>query len=1710
MRRTVHSLVVTENFRLCLVLFALVGLVLPPAHAAIPSAAQIDPLFGKGYLVVTHYPGVTLNGDQTTATATTAALNEAIADAYTNNLVAYFPAGTYVVNDTLKAYTATGKPAAVPGAAFATPREHLAIVGSTKGIRPVIKLVDSAGGFTNSGSPKSILEFMNFNEGQIGNRAQEAPASGYYQMLRGVDVDCGTGNAGAIGVYFNQAQGSSIEDVKVTATGAFAGFKALPGRGAPVVNIEVEGGRYGIDTGGTSNIGTVVAGAVLRNQTISAVRHDSAFFPLVIVGFEITTPPASVQAAVTISGSAKSSGSAIHLIDGSILLGGDPTVAAIDNRASRIFYARNVYVTGSSKLVKSTNANPTISGTGTWQRINEYSYCNQAAPDTDGKIATDIIDGAVTRSPGPLANGEVVSVTNDVSAPPADLVSRHAWVSLPSVDDGDAFDAFNAGITPGNISSAALQNVINTHRKVFLRKGIYFLDGVVGHNGPTPVYGPITLRRDTILFGAARHLTRIEVNPSWDPTSETAMIATDNDATATTYIGGLTLGVDATDLVNDWFVALDWQAGRNSMVHIGHVYREPAFTNPNPRVTTNPHSLLRIRNNGGGRWYGAGSRKNFTSMDPGGLFRILKAEGTTEPLWIYGLNMEGPAGTDAYGEFNNTSNVRIYAVKTESAALPSGYADKNILLKYVNVTNLAQFGHSAIRDAATDRGTIEFLGSGTDRVLATLICPQTGTVVPNSDTLRENLTGLPADSAGILFPNVVSLYKRGAITAADDAVMSHDAVSYAPVGGNVPPTVQITAPASGATLALIATTITATASDSDGTVSLVNFYANGVFIGSDTTAPYSALWTPTAIGTYTLTATAIDNAGASTDSAGVNVSTLPSGVSTELVLNSIGTEDGRVIESTATSEVGGNNFPNATGSTALRLGDDGTNRQFRNIVSFDTSTLPANAIIVSASLELNRGSGAQGNTGNLGQILVDIRTGDFGTGPALENVDFQSPATVAQVATMSVTALENEWAIGLLNQAGRDAINRTGGRTQFRVYYSIGDNGNNTQDFIPFFGGASNAAGTRPILRIGYALPPTIVTSPSSQSATVGASVTFTVAATGQAPLTYQWRRNGEAITGNASAQTAVLTLTGLTTAAAGSYDCVVSNTVGSSTSAAAILTVAKAPATVALGGLNQIYDGTPRAVTATTNPGGLGVFLTYDGSATAPTNAGSYAVVATIADANYTGSATGTLLVAKATATIAFGDTTQTYDGTPRAVTLTTTPAGLATSVTYAGSATVPTNAGLYAVAATSTDPNYSGSATGTLTIDRAVAAVVLANLNQTYDGTPRPVTVTTTPAGLAVNLIYDGSTAAPTNAGTYAVAASIADVNYRGATTGTLVVAPAVATITLAGLTQAYDGLPKPVTTTTTPAGLAVSVTYDGHTTPPTNPGSYPLVATTTDSNYRGNATGTLVVTVTALVRRAPSLNGGLDGSLQILTAESFTLNGNAWVSGDVLVPGLPTLRLNGNPVYGGTLDGSGSASPSNYQVTLNGNAALRHLVRRTDPIVLPTVTAPPAPAGTRNLSLQSAGQDLGDFATLRNLTLNGNAGDYVVPAGTYGAFDANGSSGLILGEPGATTPAVYHLQDLTLNGNARLQILGPVILILAQSVSIGGSTVVTGDPAWLTLAVASGGVSLNGNATFHGSILAPSGTVTINGNATLTGRVASDRLTINGQGLLEGVTP
>ena len=262
------------------------------------------------------------------------------------------------------------------------------------------------------------------------------------------------------------------------------------------------------------------------------------------------------------------------------------------------------------------------------------------------------------------------------------------------------------------------------------------------------------------------------------------------------------------------------------------------------------------------------------------------------------------------------------------------------------------------------------------------------------------------------------------------------------------------------------------------------------------------------------------------------------------------------------------------------------------------------------------------------------------------------------------------------------------------------------------------------------------------------------------------------------------------------------------------------------------------------------------------------------------------------------------------------------------------------------------------------------------------------------------------------------------------------------------------------------------------------------------------------TALVRHAPKLNGnaGINGSLQFLLPESMALNGNAWISESLLVPGKPTIRLNGNPTYGSVIDGTGSASPSNYIITLNGNPVVGHIVLRTNAVGIPVINTPPAPSGVRDVKLNKSSDNSGDFATLRDLTVNGDIGRVAVPPGNYRDLTANGNSGFILGVAGSRQPSVYYVRNLKLSGNGDLKIVGPVILTVSDDVTFNGTAGSSDHPEWLVLNLYSGDLTLSGTAHVYGSVLAPFGKVTLSGNSTLRGGLISDELAINGNGLLD----
>jgi hypothetical protein len=302
-------------------------------------------------------------------------------------------------------------------------------------------------------------------------------------------------------------------------------------------------------------------------------------------------------------------------------------------------------------------------------------------------------------------------------------------------------------------------------------------------------------------------------------------------------------------------------------------------------------------------------------------------------------------------------------------------------------------------------------------------------------------------------------------------------------------------------------------------------------------------------------------------------------------------------------------------------------------------------------------------------------------------------------------------------------------------------------------------------------------------------------------------------------------------------------------------LTVNPAEAMVVLGNLAPTYTGTGRAASVTTTPAGLSVAVTYNGSAALPVNVGSYTVVATVVNPNYSGGATNTLVISRAVGTVVLGNLTPTYTGTGRAASVTTTPAGLSVAVTYDGSAALPVNAGSYVVVATVTNPDYSGGATNTLVIEKASQTVTFGALAAKTYGVAPFALVATASSGLAVSCASDnegvvtvsGKTVTVVGAGTAGITArQTGNSNYLAAVAVTqpLVVNRASATVTLGSLAAMYDGTGKAASATTTPAGLGVSLTYNGSATAPVDAGSYTVVGTITDSNYVGTATKTLVI--------------------------------------------------------------------------------------------------------------------------------------------------------------------------------------------------------------------------------------------------------------------------
>ncbi len=189
---------------------------------------------------------------------------------------------------------------------------------------------------------------------------------------------------------------------------------------------------------------------------------------------------------------------------------------------------------------------------------------------------------------------------------------------------------------------------------------------------------------------------------------------------------------------------------------------------------------------------------------------------------------------------------------------------------------------------------------------------------------------------------------------------------------------------------------------------------------------------------------------------------------TQVTFTSAAAQDGWVLESSETSNAGGSISSTATTTSALRVGDNNQDRQYKTAVSFDTSSIPDGATILAVTLRLRRGTLSGTNPFSThGTCWVDVQTGGLSGSTTLQTGDFQAVATAVQSTSLTNAAANGAWSEGSLNAAGLAAVNKTG-TTQLRVYFNLDDNDDSGNDYLGYYSGDNGTAANRPQLVVTY------------------------------------------------------------------------------------------------------------------------------------------------------------------------------------------------------------------------------------------------------------------------------------------------------------------------------------------------------------------------------------------------------------------------------------------------------------------------------------------------------------------------------------------------------------------------------------------------------------------------------------------------------------------
>lgn len=631
--------------------------------------------------------------------------------------------------------------------------------------------------------------------------------------------------------------------------------------------------------------------------------------------------------------------------------------------------------------------------------------------------------------------------------------------------------------------------------------------------------------------------------------------------------------------------------------------------------------------------------------------------------------------------------------------------------------------------------------------------------------------------------------------------------------------------------------------------------------------------------------------------------------------------------------------------------------------------------------------------------------------------------------------------------------------------------------------------------------PPSITTQPSSVTATVGQQASFTVVATGSAPLGYQWRKGGTNISGAISA---TYTIASVAATDAGSYDVVVSGAcTPSATSQTATLTVNKIATTLTTAAAIGSFGGTTTlsatlkdasngavtgksisfalngtaAGTATTDGSGVATLSSASLGAIA---AGSYpsGVSASFAgDASFSSSSgTGSLTVSQKPLTASITAADKVYDATTAATitgstltgarpgdnvslavgsaTFDSKSVGTAKTVTATGLSLTGTDAGNYTVnatAATTADITPKGLAVGTVTV-----------ANKEYDGnTTATITGRTLASGGVLgtdDVSLSGGTATfnDKNVGT-AKAVSITGLGLTGRDAGNYSLNPATAsstaditprllTVSATGVSREYNGTTAATVNLSDNriSGDALTLAYASASFADKNVGTNKPVSVSgisisgTDAgNYTANTTASTTADITP--RPLVVTATGHDKVYDGTAAATVDLHDDR-VSGDVLTAGYGSAAFNNKNV--------GTSKPVSVSGIAVSGADAGNYTFNTTTSTTAEITALRITGSFTVANKVYDGTTAATIAT-RNLTGTIGSDDVSLSGGTATFSDKNVGTGKSVTGTGfalAGTDAPNY--DLTSVGttSADITVRGLVVAATGQNKTYDGTTTAT----------------------------------------------------------------